>query len=288
MEAEDLLAEASGAKAAGREIADLRFGPVAQSARGARWKPVDARNLFFRNVEWLHGSMLGRLLVRGRVLDCRFERVNLDDFDAKKVDFLDCHFDRVTFGEEFLGLIKDCTFTRCSFVRCRFDAVGIVESTLRACRFVDLTGTDRARWDDCLLEDVTFAGGLDGVRFLDCVFRNVDMSEAKLHEVSILDTKEGEAKLPDRPENFAVHAELFLDIETALRSKLGSEAMETYRDLAKMLSRFGSPFILDAALLEVLLKGLSADDRAVVMATLYEMRERRSIWASFSSAARRA
>jgi hypothetical protein len=129
-EAERLLAGVARRTAPGGEIADLRFGPVAQGEGGARWRPVDARGVDFHNLEWTHGAILGRLLGRGRVQECRFERVNIDDFRCQKVDFLDCHFDQVTFGEDFLGLIKDCTFTRCSFTKCRFDAVGFVASTL--------------------------------------------------------------------------------------------------------------------------------------------------------------
>ncbi len=285
-EAERLLAALSGANAAGRAITDLRFGPPVQPARGARWRPADAHGVAFRDLEWTHGSILGRLFARGRVQECSFEKVNLDDFDAKNVDFLDCQFDRVTFGQHFLGLIKDCAFTRCSFAKCRFDAVGFVGSTVRSCRFDGPTGTDRARWEDCTLEDVTFSGTLDGVRFIRSVFHNVDMSAAKMHEVSILDTREGEAKLPDRPENYAIHVGLFLDAVAALRSRLDPAAGEAYSGLAKSLARSGSPFIVDAPLMDVLLGELPPGARPVVMTTLYELRRSRPLWAPAVSVSR--
>lgn len=267
-EADSLLASLSKRQASGVEVADLEFPP------GMNWKAADARGIIFRNLEWTHGSIAGRLLGRGRMQECRFERVNLDDFRCRKVDFLDCHFEKVTFGEHFLGLIKDCTFTRCSFVKCRFDAVEFLESTLRSCRFEGATA-ERAAWNECLLEDVVLSGTLVKTNFISSAFRKVDLSEAELHDSSLVYTKEGDVMLPDRPDNFAMNAQLFLDAEPALRSKLDPAAHETYRTLANGWSQLGSPFIVDAA---GVVEELPPRDRAAVMATLYEMRRHRPIW----------
>jgi hypothetical protein len=142
------------------------------------------------------------------------------------------------------------------------------------------TGTDRARWEDCVLDDVTFSGTLDGVRFIrSSVFRAVDLSGARMHEVSILDTGGGEAKLPDTPENVAIHVGVFLDAAAALRSKLDREAAETYSGVARSLARSGTPFIVDAPLMDVLLQELPPGARPVVMATLYQLRRSRPLWA---------
>lgn len=266
-EAERLLAAVAGQKAAGREIADLRFGPVTQSVHGARWKPVDARQLSFRNVEWTHGSILGRLLGRARVQECRFERVNLDDFDAKKVDFADCRFEGVTFGEQFLGVIKDCTFPGCSFVNCRFDAVGFVESTLRSCRFEGIKG-ERTRWTNCLIDDVVMSGKLVKVNFIDNSLRKVDLSAVEMFDCGFLGGKQEELRLPDEPRNFAVDPRVMLAAEEQLREKLGTEALANYRHFAEGASQFGPRFLVNAGVLTV----LSPQDREVVIATLYEMR----------------
>jgi uncharacterized protein YjbI with pentapeptide repeats len=280
-EAERLLAGVSGPQAAGREIADVRFGPVEHPAHGARWRPVDARQLAFRNVDWTHGSILGGLLGRGRVQECRFERVNLDDSRCQKVDFVDCNFERVTFGEDFLGLIKDCTFARCFFVKCRFDAVEFVESTLRSCRFEEIKGV-RAGWRECVLEDVALSGTLVKTNFISNVFRRVDMSAAELQDSALVYTREGDVDLPDRPDNFAIDAQLFLDAEPVLSSRLKPEALETYRRLAKEWAPFGAPFIVYAGVVDE----IPARERAVVLETLYEMRHRRPIRSHVSSTPR--
>jgi hypothetical protein len=130
---------------------------------------------------------------------------------------------------------------------------------------------------------VTFVGTLDGVRFIRSVFRNVDMSGAKMHEVSIHQTREGEAQLPDRPDNFAIHVGLFLDADAALRSKLDPQTAASYSGLAKSLARSASPFIVDAPLMDVLLKELPPVARPVVMTTLYELRRKRPLWAPATS-----
>jgi hypothetical protein len=206
--------------------------------------------------------------------------VNLDDFDAKKVDFLDCHFDRVTFGDRFLGLIKDCAFARCYFVKCRFDAITFEGSSLRSCRFEDMRG-ERARWRECLLEDVAISGRLSKTNFISNVFRRVDMSAAELHDSAFVYTKEGDVDLPDRPDNFAIDAQLFLDAEPALSSKLEPEALETYRRLAKEWSPFGAPFIVDPGVVHE----MPPRDRSVVLETLYGMRHQRRIWEKATSTA---
>jgi hypothetical protein len=131
-----------------------------------------------------------------------------------------------------------------------------------------------------LLEHVTFAGELRCVRFIHSALRHVDMSEARLHGVSFHDINEHDATLPDRPDNFAIHAELFLDAEGRLRSKLDPATGEIYRGLAKSLARSASPCIVDASLLDVLLKELGPQDRAIVMSALFEMRRGRPIWAA--------
>jgi hypothetical protein len=207
------------------------------------------------------------------VRECRFETVDFDDFDVKKVDFLDCHFEKVTFGERYLGLVKDCSFTRCTFVNCRFDGLEFVESTLRSCRFEGIKG-ERAGWRDCLLEDVVLSGTLDKTNFVGASFRRVDLSQAELHDSSLVYTKELDVKLPDRPENFVIDAQLFLDAEPALRARLPPAALETYRRLAKGWSPFGSPFIVYPGVVQE----LPASERSVVLATLYEMRHERPIW----------
>jgi hypothetical protein len=126
---------------------------------------------------------------------------------------------------------------------------------------------------------VAFSGTLDGVRFIQSVFRDIDMSGAKMHEVSIHGTREGEAQLPDRPDNFAIHVGVFVDADAALRAKLDPQTAASYSGLAKSLARSASPFIVDGPLLDNLLQDLPPAARPVVMATLYDLRRSRPLWA---------
>lgn len=277
-EAELLLKSLSGDSGVGREIADVRFGPVPELAHGARWRPRSVRGVVFKNVDWTHGSILGPLIRRARVEQCRFDGVNVDDFTCRRVDWLDCQFERVTFGESFLGRFQGCTLTRCSFVSCRFDAFAFVDSTLRSCRFAGSTGTHRARWERCLLEDVTFSGDVAFARFIACDARKVDMAEAVLHDVSFHHMKSHDVTFPDRPDNFAIHGELFRVASLFVRSRASSSTAEAYRSHASRLASFGSPFIVDRRVLDTLLEELAPSDRAAVMTTLYDIRRLRPAW----------
>ncbi len=260
-EAERLLAGFSHGKGVGKEITDVQF------ALGVRWKPADVRGVRFSNLGWHRATIIGRLLGRGRVQDCRFEKVNADDFRCRKVDFVDCQFEAVTFGEHYFGNVRECSFSGCSFVKCRFDAVGFVESTFRSCRFEAVRG-ERTQWRNCSLEDVTMSGRLAKAQFIDSGLRKVDLSRVEFLDSGILGGEQNEVRLPDEPRNFAVDPKIMLAAEEALRSKLNPEALARYRHFAEGAAQVDSRFLINPEVLSV----LSPESREVVMATLYEMR----------------
>lgn len=260
-DADRLLASLAGAKALGREVADLQFPP------GMKWRSADARGVVFRNLDWPGPGIKGGLFGRGHIQDCRFEKVNLDSLRCRKVDFVDCRFDSVTFGEHYFGNLNDCSFLKCTFIKCRLDAVGFVQSTFRACRFDGIRG-ERTRWRECLLEDVRFSGKLTKASFIDNDLRQVDLSAVEMLDCDILGGKQEDLRLPDEPRNFAVDPKVMLAAEEQLRSKLSAEALANYRHFAQVASQSGPPFLVNAGILTV----LTPQDREVVMATLYEIR----------------
>ena len=260
-DADRLLASLSGEKAVGREVADLQLPP------GMKWKSANARGVVFRNVDWPGPGIKGGLFGRGHIQECRFEKVNLDSLRCRKVDFADCRFESVTFGEHYFGNLNDCSFVKCTFIKCRFDAVAFVQSSLRSCRFEGIKA-ERARWRDCSLEDVWFSGRLTKVSFIDNSLRQVDLSSVEMLDCAFLGGKQEDLLLPDQPRNFAIDPRIMGVAEERLRPKLGAEALANYRHFAQGASQFGPCFLINAGILTV----LSPEDREVVMATLYEMR----------------
>jgi hypothetical protein len=218
-------------------------------------------------VDWPGPGIKGGLFRRAHIQECRFEKVNLDSLRCRKVDFVDCRFEAVTFGEHYFGNFNDCTFLRCTFIKCRFDAVGFMESTLRSCRFEAIKG-ERTRWRECLLEDVTMSGSLAKSHFIDSRLREVDLSKVEFLDSVILGGEQNEVCLPDEPRNFAVDPKVMLAAEDQLRSKLNTEALARYRHFVEGVTQIGSRFLVNPEVLSV----LSPESREIVMATLYEMR----------------
>jgi hypothetical protein len=133
---------------------------------------------------------------------------------------------------------------------------------------------ERTRWKECLFEDVVLSGHLTKCTFIGSRFRRVDMSTAELIDSSLVYTREDDVKLPDRPDNFVIDAQLFLDAEQTLSSRLEPAALDAYRRLAREWAPFGAPFIVYGGVVGE----MPAGAKDIVLATLFEMRQRRPIW----------
>jgi hypothetical protein len=117
-------------------------------------------------------------------------------------------------------------------------------------------------------EDTLLGGTWKSVNWVGNTFRRADLSAAELLDCAMIDSKEEDIRLPNRPTNFAIRPDVFAKAEPELQRKLERASFEVYRRLAGVFAQLGPAVIIS----EDVLEQLEPPDRRVVMATLFDLR----------------
>ena len=118
-------------------------------------------------------------------------------------------------GFENLGGIDDSTLEAVSFRDCRLNDYAFAKSTLSGVSFVG--GSLQARVSSCHLTDVDIASEVSDTLFLDCTFANTDLSGSEAQDVTFLDWRSTDVRLPRGRAGFFVTA---ADLEAVARPLL--------------------------------------------------------------------
>ena len=133
------------------------------------------------------------VMSKGKYVERTFETVDSAGSEIAAAEFRECRFVRCCFSE---SVLRACVFDECVFVECDLSLVKLPHSVFSATRFEDskIIGVNwtEARWprlrllvpvrfEKCVISHSTFLGlNLKGVRFTECIAKDVDFRETDL------------------------------------------------------------------------------------------------------------
>lgn len=254
----DFKALLAAAKGAGAEIASVEL-PVR-----SKWPQKRVDGVVFRDVAFESPIVGGGIFGRTQFDNCRFVSCDWGGVNASKVDFVGCEFVRSKVGGGLMASLASCGFQDCilrecdivsvEFSACRLQGVKIEASTVMGSNFRGGTWTG-----------VAASGLLRTVNFLGCDLCDVDLSEAKLLDFTIIGGRQLRVAVPQNPHDFFVAAEAFLAVRQELGTVLSAEGFRIYSEIAEILGRAGGREHVD----EAIFSEMPACDRELVMQALF-------------------
>ncbi len=219
-------------------VEDVRF------PEGFQLQVGTLQGVSFTNcVLWL---TLGGGMFRGGVMeDCRFVDVDLDPFTMYKAEMRDTSFEHVVFGVRAMGGIDDTQIEDVTFADCRILDYGFRKTHLTRVR-IDGGRMDRVRFDVCRFTDVGLASPMKDVTMRDCSFERSDIRASDVIDVTLMDWREPDLRLPDRRTGFFVTPAAVTEVLTTMVADLsGTFSDHIYRhvvmagyDLVAISERF--------------------------------------------------
>lgn len=245
----------------GRTLESLRF-PERLS-----WEARTYREVAFRDCTFDAPMIHGGLWSKPEFLDCRFESCSFSGPSVRKAQFKGCVFTGGDLAKKCIGSFETSHFEGCRFQGVDLGELYVSATTWTDCQLEDVRSRG-SRWEKCGFTRVSIAGRLKNVNFLGCRFEGSDFTGVIFEDVSFLETKVFDVRLPDKPDNFMARPEAFAEASRSLEGKLAPESLATFREIASLLARSTSPEMVDDELFEELPSG----DRRRAMEELYRLR----------------
>lgn len=231
------------------------------------WKVGHVCDLHLADVNLNGLKMAARFGSRGRFEGCQFVRVAMDGVAAKRIDFVRCKFQGVTF-ERFLTVFTGCRFEACEFYDCQIGGAHFEQTEFINCNLDSVRANSATCWEGCRFERTRLSGTLHHASFLGSAYRDSDFSRALLLNASFVDSKSGGVALPDTRRLFPVTPETFFLAMDRLRHRLDGDALRKYEQIAHTLADSSAVELVHH---ELFSGEMGLDGGGVVMDTLYEM-----------------
>jgi hypothetical protein len=234
------------------------------------WPLRDNHRLRFERVDFA-APLLGSFWTRPVFRSCVFVDCDFDGINAARSSFVDCTFERLSFGRRLFNAFSRCTFRNCTFVDCTLTSAELSECSLHGATFTRCEVV-RTNFTRCTLVDSSFTGALRTVNFTGCTAVRVDLRGCTIVDSSLLDGPDLDLRLPDTPGNFVAYPRAFVAAVDALGPVLSRAGHEELRSVAAFVagSKYGE--IVD----ESLLARIPAAERALVLERLFALRNLRA------------
>ncbi|MBZ5713657.1 pentapeptide repeat-containing protein [Nannocystis pusilla] len=230
------------------------------------WPLRDNSRLKFERVDF-NSPLVGSFWTRPSFRGCVFLGCEFDGINAARASFTDCAFQRTSVGKRHHAAFSRCTFRGCSFDDCAVESAEFVDCTFQGVTFTRSVFV-RTNFRRCALSEVTVAGALRTVNFIEVTAALVDLSRSTIVDSRLIDGPGLDLRLPDSPTNFVAFPAAFRKVADELKPELSATSHGRLLAVVDFVAGSTCGEIVDEALFE----GLPAPERALVLARLYARR----------------
>ena len=210
------------------------------------------KNKKFREVDFNHPIFGGGIFnSKVKIINCSFEKIDLNGVNALNVHFKNCIFTDSILGNNSTTLFKNSKFEDCIFKNCSFKY-----GTFMNCSFLNVEFLEcdffKVSFIESFVKDVYLNGALNRLTLSNSSFDSFNFKDSSIQDSSIIKCTFLKTVFPRNKHCFIVKSETFINAKDLLVNILSESEFSIYSDLADILASVKGYEVVDERTFEAL------------------------------------